>query len=103
MIVNELQTDKLKVNFETSKIAWIELQRFFAAGQVISVSNDLDLIEVAYQMSVDNHVFISSCLQNQSIAKVSDKQALKWFESNSEVWAVVVKPWVLVQGMCELD
>ena len=46
--------EKAKVNLETSQIAWKELQRFFAAGLAISVAAELDLVEVAFQFSVDN-------------------------------------------------
>jgi hypothetical protein len=36
-------------------------------------------------------------MQNNQIALVSDQQALKWLEADVNVWAVVVKPWILVQ------
>ncbi len=32
-----------------------------------------------------------------TVAPVSDGQALAWYESNRELWAVVAPPWVLVQ------
>ncbi len=47
--VSELE--KAKVNLETAKIPWAELQRCFAAGLAIAVAGDLDLVEVAYQFS----------------------------------------------------
>jgi hypothetical protein len=93
--MNELE--KEKVNLETAKIAWSDLQRFFAKGEVVWVSNELDLVEVSYQFSIDNKISVQNWLENQQIALVSDKQALCWFESNTELWAVVVKPWILVQ------
>ena len=45
---------RAKLNLETSKIAWKELQRFFANGTVLVVSTDMDLVEVAFQISQDN-------------------------------------------------
>ncbi len=45
---------RAKVNLETAQIAWKELQRYFASGVALAVAADLDLVEVAYQMSVDN-------------------------------------------------
>ena len=86
-----------KVNLETSQIAWKQLQRFFANGSAVFVAPDLDLVEVAYQFSIDNKIQVEQWLQNQQIALVSDQQALTWFEKEAEVWAVVVKPWILVQ------
>lgn len=89
--------EKAKVNLETSLIAWQELQRFFAAGLAIAVDQSLDLVEVAYQFSVDNKPLVQEWLKASRIGPVSDSQARDWFENEAEVWAVVVKPWILVQ------
>ncbi len=97
MTVSLSELEKAKVNLETSKILWTELQRFFAAGQVIAVDKQLDLVETAYQFSVDNKAQIEIWLNERLIGPVTDQQALFWYESEAEVWAVVVKPWVLVQ------
>ncbi len=88
---------KEKVNLETSKIAWKELQRFFASGTAVFVAATLDLVDVAYQFSIDNKDQVAQWLQSNQIALVSDQQALEWLETDAEVWAVVVKPWILVQ------
>jgi hypothetical protein len=88
---------KEKVNLETSQIAWIELQRFFASGSAVFVSPELDLVDVAYQFSIDNKEQVADWMQNNQLGLVSDQQALTWLEKNAEVWAVVVKPWILVQ------
>ena len=93
--MNELE--KEKVNLETAQIVWTDLQRFFAKGEVVWVSSELDLIDVSYQFSIDDKVNVQNWLEAQKIALVSDAQALRWFETNAELWAVVVKPWILVQ------
>jgi hypothetical protein len=85
------------VNQETSKIAWKELQRFFAAGMALAVAEDLDLVEVAFQVSEDNATQIREWMAAGKFGKVSDEQAGTWFERDELVWAVVVSPWVLVQ------
>jgi hypothetical protein len=90
--------EKAKVNLETSQIAWKELQRFFAAGLAISVAAELDLVEVAFQFSVDNKNQVEQWLQAGLVAPVADQQASDWYQNDSEVWAVVIRPWVLVQG-----
>lgn len=86
-----------KVNLETSQIAWKELQRFFASGSAVFVAPELDLVEVACQFSIDNKDQVASWMQNNQVALVSDQQAIDWLETDSVVWAVVVKPWILVQ------
>jgi len=97
MTASSLALEKAKVNLETSLIAWTELQRFFAAGMAISVDQTLDLVDVAYQFSIDNKSLVEKWLQSNQIGPVSDQQAKTWFENQAEVWAVVVKPWILVQ------
>ena len=91
------ELEKAKVNLETSQIPWLELQRFFAAGLAIAVNDELDLVEVAYQFSIDNKALVEDWLNNKQIGPVSDQQATEWFDQQAEVWAVVVKPWILVQ------
>lgn len=96
---NQKEIFKAKVNLETSLIPWKELQRFFASGAAIQISNDLDLVEVAYQISEDNKAIVQEWLAQGKINHVSDDQALIWYESDAEVWAVVVSPYVLIQEM----
>ena len=94
---NRADITKENVNLETSKIAWKELQRFFANGTAVFVAAPLDLVDVAYQFSIDNKDQVAQWLQANEIALVSDQQAIEWLETDTDVWAVVVKPWILVQ------
>ena len=93
---------RAKVNMETSRIAWKELQRFFASGVAISVSTKLDLIEVGLQMHNDNKNQFEVWLVDGMIGKVTDEQARAWLAADAELWAVVVSPWVLVQEITEV-
>ena len=92
---------KEEIHSETAKIAWSELQRFFAAGKAIYVSLNLDLVEAALQISNDNSEQVRQWMDNGEIAPVSDDQARDWIDTDAMVWAVVVKPWVLVQELKE--
>ncbi|MCK9394345.1 MAG: DUF2288 domain-containing protein [Methylobacter sp.] len=94
---NGCELAREKVNLETSQIAWKELQRFFASGSAVFVAPDLDLVDVAYQFSIDNKDQVALWMQNNQLALVSDQQAIDWLETDAVVWAVVVKPWILVQ------
>ena len=88
---------RTKINQETSRIAWKELQRFFASGATVLVAADLDLVEAAFQISEDNKQQVAQWLSAGKIGKVSDEQALAWYEADADVWAVVVSPYVLIQ------
>jgi len=101
MTKTEIDISKEKVNLETSQIPWPELQRFFAAGRAVFVAGDLDLVEVAYQFSKDNKSQVQQWMVDNKVGQVSDYQAKNWVENKTTVWAVVVKPWILVQEQGE--
>jgi hypothetical protein len=88
---------RIKLNHETSRMQWAELQRHFATGVVIRVSDDLDLVEVALRIARDDKAMVAAWLAANQVGKITDAQAADWFEANVGVWAVVVKPWILVQ------
>jgi hypothetical protein len=92
-----LGEERARINAETARIAWRELQRFFAQGHALYVAPELDLVDVALQMQRDNRPVIESWLGSAHLAPVSDAQALDWFEKDAIHWCVVVRPWVLVQ------
>lgn len=94
---NVQEINRAKVNLETARIAWKEVQRFFASGAAIFVSDELDLVEVAFQISEDNKAQLMEWMKAGKVARVSDEQALAWHEADADVWAVVVSPYLLVQ------
>lgn len=65
------------------------------------VSEKLDLLEVAVQMSNDNKAQIEQWLTTQQVGKVTDEQAKNWLEADASLWTVVVRPWILVQQATE--
>jgi len=89
--------ERARILGETARIQWAELQRWFASGTAVYVSPELDLVETAYQLSNDNTAGFREWMSTGLVDRVTDEQAVDWLEANSMVWAVVVKPWVLVQ------
>lgn len=85
-----------KLNRETGKISWKELQPQLEDGALIIVDGQLDLVEVGYHFSADNKDIVAQWLQNNALARVS-KQAINEFDAEQLFWAVVVAPWVLIQ------
>ena len=82
---------------QTARIHWHDLQTYYAGGSVITVAPGLNLVEVAVQLGLDNTACFQGWIDSGEVAAVSDEQALIWYESNVELWAVVAAPWVLVQ------
>lgn len=88
---------RAKILGETAQIEWKQLQTFFAAGHVLFIAKELDLVDVAYYFSEDDAITLKPWVEAEKIEALSDGQALQWFESNAIVWSCVVRPWVLVQ------
>lgn len=86
-----------KLNLETAKIGWPELERFFAQGLIIAVDNNLDLLQVAALFARDNSDQVGQMLSQDRVRKADSSDAKRWHCDNSEFWAVVVAPWILVQ------
>ncbi len=90
---------KDSINLETAKIAWKDLEVYFASGNVIHVSAELDLTEVALQITDDNAESLKHWMSKGMIDVVTDKQAKEYADTEATVWAVVIKPWILTQSI----
>jgi hypothetical protein len=99
LLQQEREFERAKIVAETAKIPWLELQRFFASGKVIWVAGDLDLVEVACALQQDDVQRVGEWTDNLQLAAVSDGQARQWVADDSLLWAVAIKPWVLVQEL----
>ena len=88
-----------RLNSETAKIGWHELQKHYATGNVLAVDEGGDLIQVAIALHQDNSAQIQQWLDEKVVLEVSDQQALAWYETNATVWALVIPPFVLVQAV----
>jgi hypothetical protein len=86
-----------KINQETARIKWGELERQFAQGAVIYVSEELDLVNVALHIAHDDKHSVSRWMNEGKLARVSDVQAQTWTAADATLWATVVSPYVLVQ------
>jgi hypothetical protein len=89
--------ERYHLNSETGRLSWPELARYFAAGKVVLLGKSLDLVDVAQQFSRDNAAQTAEWLNAGKINLVTDEQAKEFHEQQTEFWAIVVKPWVLVQ------
>ena len=92
---------RAKINLETAQTSWESLQRFFANGSLIIVSDELNLIDVAEATMQDDSKAISTWMEAGLIAPPTSEQARAWFEAKADLWAVVVKPWVFAQERCD--
>lgn len=95
----ELNAEELrhKINHETGRLGWPELQRHYARGVVVVVAKDLDLIEVAATIAEDNSEQFDAWASRGMIHRAQDEEAQRWEQDQTIFWSAVVAPWVLVQ------
>ena len=100
-MVTDIDVLRANINNESAQICWHELQRFFAGGWLIYVSETANLLDVAVAFSIDDKEQVSKWLALGDVAKVTDAQAKEWHDENKSFWSTVVKPWVLIQPTSE--
>ena len=86
---------------QTARIAWHDLQTYYARGNVIRVGEELNLVDVAVQLGMDNTGQFQAWIEAGVIASIQESEAQLWFDTNPTLWAVVAAPWVLVQAIAE--
>lgn len=94
---DELLNDKL--NAETARIAWSELEVHFARGAAVYIDPSLDLIATARLIADDDSATVGKLMQQGLMGLVSEQQAARFSREQQEMWALVVAPWVLVQPL----
>lgn len=93
--------DRNAINRETGRINWKDLETHFASGALIIIDSTLDLVDTALAMQNDDQAQVALWLEQKRMAKVNDEQAQAWYTSQPSFWAVVVKPWVLIQPITQ--
>ena len=88
---------RIKINLETARLPWAELERHFAQGTVVYVNEQLDLVDVAVRISHDDKASIAAWMAEGKVGKVTDIQAQTWAQSGALLWTSVVNPFILVQ------
>ena len=86
-----------KVNLNTGRINWIELQPHFARGALIVIDAELDLVKIASAFIKDDSAWISELMRSEKLRKPEITDTEHWHDVDQEFWAIVVAPWVLVQ------
>ena len=97
---------RAKLNLETAQLAWPELERHFARGDLIKVAAGMDLVDTALHIAENNAATVQAWLADGRIARAQLGDAEDWHARKPMFWAVVVAPWVLVQevaGQREAD
>jgi hypothetical protein len=88
---------RAKLVTETALIEWRTLQVHFAGGKVIHVADGHDLVEMAFIVSRDDAGALRPLMESGAVAQVANDDARRWYDADAMVWAVIARPWILVQ------
>jgi hypothetical protein len=94
-----VQEEKAKIVAQTAKIPWKDLEKFYAQGKLILVSDTLNIVDVGYSISLDDATKIIEWMEQGLLVKEFNNQAKAWHNEDAGVWSVVIHPWVLVQSI----
>jgi len=86
-----------KLNLETAVIKWQDLQLFFAQGKLLVVSNDQDLVHVAAIIANNQTDELSKLIEEQKVEFATVNWVKENCQEQTELWAVVVSPYVVTQ------
>ncbi|MBT8123888.1 MAG: DUF2288 family protein [Gammaproteobacteria bacterium] len=64
---------------------------------LILVSDTLDLVEVGSEISSDHADQIKQWTEVELLARNFDQRAIAWGKNNTEVWTIVIRPWILIK------
>lgn len=88
---------RAKLNLETARLGWPELERHFARGVVVRVQPGSDLVEAALAMAENRAAQVETWLADGTLARPDMEDAQRWHAAQQVFWGVVVAPFVLVQ------
>ena len=88
---------RAKLNLETARLAWPELERHFARGVVVRVKPGFDLVEAALAVAENRAADVQAWLADGALARAAIEDAQRWHAAQQVFWGVVVAPFVLVQ------
>ncbi|MFO1418823.1 MAG: DUF2288 domain-containing protein [Methylotetracoccus sp.] len=92
---------RAKLNQETGRVSWHELERHYSRGAVVKVAQDLDLVDVAACIAGDETARFSELLESGRVNPATQGDGDDWKRREPMFWGVVVAPWVLVQEIAE--
>lgn len=88
---------RTRLNLETGRVGWKDIEILFARGMLIVVAPELDLVEVAALTAENETARMKAWTDKGLVGALSVGQAKDWQEREPELWAVVVAPWAFVQ------
>jgi len=97
LVKNDPDSIRKKLEGEAGTADWKVLEPHFLRGAIIIIAPDLDIIDVGVKVATDDAAQIEAWMKGGKIAKPGQTDADRWEKAGTEVTALVVAPFVLVQ------
>lgn len=91
------QSIREKLEGQVGPADWKVLKPHFLRGAIITISPDIDIIDVGVGVATDDTAKIEAWMNGGKITKPAQADADGWEKAGTEVTALVVAPFVLVQ------
>ncbi len=88
-----------RLKAEVLRAAWDDLAPHFARGALLVATPDLDLLDVAVAIALDDTTRVSAWLGSGRLRKPSDAEGAAWAAAPPAFQAVILQPWVLAQRL----
>ena len=108
VLTEDQEITRETINLETAKIVWKDLEVLYKDVLMLRSHGceraatqhyqKLLSTEVALQITKDNAASLKDWMTKGKIDVVTDDQAKIFHDTESSVWAIVIKPWILIQS-----
>jgi hypothetical protein len=88
---------RTRLNLETGRVGWKDIEILFARGMLMAVAPELDLVEVAALTAENETAKMKAWTDQGMVGALTPERAKDWQVREPELWAVVVAPWAFVQ------
>ncbi|VEP15101.1 Uncharacterized conserved small protein [Hyella patelloides LEGE 07179] len=89
---------KKKLQEDIASISWQEILPHAKRDAVVVINEQLDLLEVAEAIALDETSLVSNWIAEKLIAKPSNAQLTEWNSNpQAEFTAAIVQPFVIIQ------
>ena len=86
-----------RLNLETAKLNWKELEMFFAKGNLLQIAKGEDLITTAELIASNNQDELEKLILSKKIEFATPEWIRNNCQPSTELWTLVVAPYVLCQ------
>jgi hypothetical protein len=93
--------DYQELKGECAPVFYKEIEKFFAKGMLVLISEALDIIDVALSIQNNEVKQMQTWVDAKQVIRVHDKHAKNWSKTNEPLMAITAVPWVLVQEIPE--